>query len=321
MGLPLTKPRRSEPWTEFSAIQVIKPLTTYCDELRLEEGLTGGPRSPRNTRREQQQGSSRRAGISSRRTCAGQANRTVICMPNSWRNGRLCSAGNDHWPILALLLAWGIGLGGPPNVPKLWQVRRYLRLTWTSRYPAPRLLFGKRCLLTFAILRKVVLAPVLGLAWFCDELLFGRVLDSTPVVAPLIEISAGRSGSTQLARYLEDDPRLVAPNLLQSLFPYLWLWKLAPYTPSEELSHRMPFVAGWSGSFQKSFWNGTRAIRFVQTRLTPRSTQPISIPSHSILVLRWSWKISGLPRSLRITAHSGKWSSFSCSTASQGKRL
>ena len=111
MGLPLTKPRRSEPWTEFSAIQVIKPLTTYCDELRVEEGLTGGPRSPRNTRREQQQGSSRRAGISSRRTCAAQANRNVLCMRNYWGTGRFCSAGNDQCPILALLLAWGIGLG------------------------------------------------------------------------------------------------------------------------------------------------------------------------------------------------------------------
>ncbi len=68
------------------------------------------------------------------------------------------------------------------------------------------------------------------LAWFLDELIFGKVLNSTQVVAPVVEISAGRSGSTQLARYLEDDPRLVAPNLLQSLFPYLWLWKLAPYT-------------------------------------------------------------------------------------------
>ncbi len=131
------------------------------------------------------------------------------------------------WPIYWLgALLWG----SPPNVPKLWQVRRYIRLTWTSQPPAPGLPLVKRCLLTIAILRKVVLSPVLGMAWFLDELLFGGVLDSTPVVAPLIEISAGRSGSTQLARYLEDDQRLVAPNLLQSLFPYLWLWKLAPYT-------------------------------------------------------------------------------------------
>jgi hypothetical protein len=85
-------------------------------------------------------------------------------------------------------------------------------------------------LLTIAVFRKVVFAPILGLAWFLDELLFGRVLNSRQVIAPLIEVSAGRSGSTQLARYLEDDPRLIAPSLLQSLFPYLWLWKLAPYT-------------------------------------------------------------------------------------------
>jgi hypothetical protein len=131
------------------------------------------------------------------------------------------------WPVYWLgALLWG----SPPNVPKLWQVRRYLHLTWTSQPAAPALPFGKRCLLTIAILRKVVLAPLIAMAWFLDELLFGRVLDSTPVVAPLIEISAGRSGSTQLARYLEDDRRLVAPNLLQILFPYLWMWKLAPYT-------------------------------------------------------------------------------------------
>jgi len=129
------------------------------------------------------------------------------------------------WPLYWLgAFVWG----KPPNVPKLWQVRRYLRLTWTSSPPAPELSLGKRCLLTIAIMYKVVLSPVLGLAWFLDELLFGRVLESTSVVAPLIEISAGRSGSTQLARYLEDDPRLVAPSLLHCLFPYLWLWKLVP---------------------------------------------------------------------------------------------
>jgi hypothetical protein len=131
------------------------------------------------------------------------------------------------WPLYWLgAFVWG----RPPNIPKLWQVRRYLHLTWTIQPPAPGLPLGKRCLLTIAILRKIALAPILGMAWFLDELLFGRVLDSTPVMAPLIEISAGRSGSTQLARYLEDDPRLVAPSLLQSLFPYLWLWKLVHYT-------------------------------------------------------------------------------------------
>ncbi len=131
------------------------------------------------------------------------------------------------WPLYWLgALIWV----SPPNVPKLWQVRRYLRLTWTIRPPSPGLSFGRRCFLTIAILNKVALAPVFGIAWFLDELFFGRVLGSTTIVAPLIEISAARSGSTQFARYLEDDQRLATPNLLQIFFPYLWLWKLIPFT-------------------------------------------------------------------------------------------
>jgi hypothetical protein len=79
------------------------------------------------------------------------------------------------------------------------------------------------------IIQKALLTPVMGLAWLLDELLYGRALDATPVVAPLLEISAGRSGSTQIARYLEQDPHLVAPNILQCMVPYLWLWRLAPH--------------------------------------------------------------------------------------------
>ncbi|MEM1297587.1 MAG: sulfotransferase [Verrucomicrobiota bacterium] len=69
--------------------------------------------------------------------------------------------------------------------------------------------------------------PFHGCAWFLDELLYGGRLSGESVEAPLIEISAGRSGSTQIARYLESDPELVAPNLLQIMIPYLWAWKLA----------------------------------------------------------------------------------------------
>lgn len=128
------------------------------------------------------------------------------------------------WPVLALAsLVWG----WPPNVPRAAQIARYLRLTWTARPPPPGLGLGARLVLTANILRKVATVPVWGLAWLLDEALYGRQLDATPLVAPLIEISAGRSGSTQLARYLEDDPQLAAPSLIQSMFPYLWLWRLA----------------------------------------------------------------------------------------------
>ena len=65
------------------------------------------------------------------------------------------------WPLYWLgSLVWG----SPPNVPKLWQVKRYLHLTWTCQPPTPGLPWGNRCLLTIVIFRKVVFVPVLGLA-------------------------------------------------------------------------------------------------------------------------------------------------------------
>jgi len=120
--------------------------------------------------------------------------------------------------------------GRPPNVARLPQVVRYLAWTWTVRPPSPGLPTLRRCWLTLSIVRKVLVIPLWGSAWLLDEALYGRALDATPVTAPLIEISAGRSGSTQIARYLEDDPQLAAPGLLQYLFPYLWLWRLVPKT-------------------------------------------------------------------------------------------
>lgn len=131
------------------------------------------------------------------------------------------------WPLYGLgVLVWG----RPPNVPRLAQVARYLRLIATVRPPPPGLPGLVRAWLVLAVLRKVAVVPVWGLAWLFDELLYGRALDRTPIVAPLIEISAARSGSTQLARYLEQDPHLAAPSFLQAVFPYLWLWRLVPRT-------------------------------------------------------------------------------------------
>lgn len=131
------------------------------------------------------------------------------------------------WPLYLLSVAiWG----WPPNVPRLWQARRYLRLAWTVKPPPPGLPLGVRLWVTIELLRKCALVPFSGLAWQLDEALYGRQLRQVQVKEPLLEISAGRSGSTQLARYLEEDPHLVAPSLLQCTFPYLWLWRLAPRT-------------------------------------------------------------------------------------------
>lgn len=118
----------------------------------------------------------------------------------------------------------------PPNVPHLAQAKRYLQLTWSVQPPAPGLSWQARVWLTLSIIRKLVMTPLVGLAWLLDELLYGRKLNTIEITDPIFLISGGRSGSTQMARYIEDDPRVTAPTLLQSMFPYLWLWRLAPRT-------------------------------------------------------------------------------------------
>ncbi|MEM7156272.1 MAG: sulfotransferase [Myxococcota bacterium] len=133
-------------------------------------------------------------------------------------------------PSVGLWLVYGLGTlawGRAPNVVRLSQVTRYLRYTWTLRSPEVELPLHHRVWLSTAFLRKFEFAPVQGLAWILDEALYGRMLDAVEVRSPLIELSATRSGSTQLARYLEHDPRLLSPSVLQLFAPYLWLWRLA----------------------------------------------------------------------------------------------
>jgi hypothetical protein len=149
-------------------------------------------------------------------------------------------------PLGLLYLATSARFGWAPNTVRLHELARYLRATWTEQPPAPGLSTLRRCWITRTLLLRAILAPIQGLAWHLDELLYGRALDAVKVQAPLLEISAGRSGSTQLARYLEADPQLAAPSLLQTFFPYLWLWRLAGAT----LGRRIPRdrVRAWVAS-------------------------------------------------------------------------
>ncbi|HKJ25744.1 MAG TPA: sulfotransferase [Myxococcota bacterium] len=131
------------------------------------------------------------------------------------------------WPVYLLLAARH---GWAPNVPGLRQLVRFGRLAWTVRPPDPGLTLRDRVWLSLSILRLAATVPLLGTAWLLDELLYGDALRAVRIEAPLVEVSAARSGSTQLARYLETDPGLVSPTLLQCVYPYLWLWRLAGRT-------------------------------------------------------------------------------------------
>lgn len=137
------------------------------------------------------------------------------------------------WP---LLLASVLVFGWPPNITRRAHLIHTLRRLWTHQPPPPGSSTLRRVWLTLTVLEKVASIPLWGLAWQLDELLYGRDLDAVVIRAPLLEISAGRSGSTQLARYLEDDPHLVAPNLMQTMVPILWLWRLANATVGRVVS-------------------------------------------------------------------------------------
>ena len=75
-------------------------------------------------------------------------------------------------------------------------------------------------------------------AWYLDEFLYGKQLDATPILNPLFEISAARSGSTQLGHYLSEDPDLIYPPQAYVIMPYLWFWKLMEVTLGRVISKK-----------------------------------------------------------------------------------
>lgn len=147
-----------------------------------------------------------------------------------------------QWPLYLLMrLRWP----RPPIVPALPRVLRCARLILSER-PAGGPTLAMRVSLLLELLRRVMAQGFFGLAWLMDEALYGPALQRVRLVAPLFEISAARSGSTQLSRYLEDDPHLCAPSVLQESLPFVWLWRLAPLLAplappgwDQMLAHRM----------------------------------------------------------------------------------
>lgn len=128
------------------------------------------------------------------------------------------------WPLYGLLRLF---LPRPPLLPPPRRFAHVARLLLQTEVPPPGLDAIDRWRLLLDLGLTFALAPVQGLAWMLDEVLYGRELAANPVEAPLFEVSAWRSGSTRLAHVLHDDPGLAAPNMPQMVLPYLWLWRLA----------------------------------------------------------------------------------------------
>ena len=156
-------------------------------------------------------------------------------VPVGWRKARavlvrhlvtlaLAPVGAVAWlPYLLLRLA----LPRPPLLAPPLRFLHVARLVLHAEVPEPGLPPIDRWILLLDLGLTLALAPVQGLAWMLDEVLFARELARNTVERPLFEISAWRSGSTRLGHLLCDDPALAAPCLMQMALPYLWVWRLA----------------------------------------------------------------------------------------------
>ncbi|MEC8379761.1 MAG: sulfotransferase [Myxococcota bacterium] len=123
-------------------------------------------------------------------------------------------------PYLVLRL----GISRPPNLPNPKTVKRYLK---KAIFAHDEVHPSMRIRLVLSILLFLSACPLLAFAWYIDDIFFPEYRKTT-IVKPLFLITGSRSGSTQLAQYLEDNPQIVSHPFLMQSFPYIWLWKLMP---------------------------------------------------------------------------------------------
>ena len=76
------------------------------------------------------------------------------------------------------------------------------------------------------LLNIVVKIPVNGVCWFLDELLY-PAYHKVDIKEPVFFLTAPRSGSSQLCKYLESDKEnFIIPTVGEALIPYIWYWRL-----------------------------------------------------------------------------------------------
>ena len=130
---------------------------------------------------------------------------------------------------LAFLPLYIIGLiiwGRPPTVSPWSRFYRYFTATFTEGKPEEGIPFTNRILIFIIIFDYLVKSPIKGVGWFLDEIFYPSY-HKCEIKDPLFLVSAMRSGSTQLASYLEDDEEnFIAPMMVEAMFPYIWAWKL-----------------------------------------------------------------------------------------------
>ena len=120
------------------------------------------------------------------------------------------------------LVVWGL----PPTIPVWSRIWRYFTAVFTEGKPEDNVPFTNRVIIFVLLLNVIIKIPVNGVCWFLDELLY-PAYHKVDIKDIVFFITGPRSGSTQLAHYLEDDKEnFITPTAAEVLFPYIWYWKL-----------------------------------------------------------------------------------------------
>ena len=130
---------------------------------------------------------------------------------------------------LACLPLYIIGLfiwGRPPTISPWSRFYKYFIATLSEEDGIP---FANRILVFIIVSDNLMKSPIRGVGWFLDEIFYPSY-HKCQIKDPLFFISAPRSGSTQLADYLEDEEEtFIAPMVIEAMFPYIWVWRtIAP---------------------------------------------------------------------------------------------
>ena len=133
---------------------------------------------------------------------------------------------------LACLPLYIIGLfiwGRPPTISPWGRFYKYFIAALTEGKREEEITFMSRILIFTVILGNLVKSPINGVGWYLDEIFYPSY-HKCEIKDPLFFVSGPRSGSTQMAHYLEDDnENFLAPTMIEAVFPYIWAWRtIAP---------------------------------------------------------------------------------------------
>ena len=119
------------------------------------------------------------------------------------------------------LYIWGL----PPIISPPSRFIGYFIAAFTEGKPEENIPINNRVIIFLAVLTSLIKAPIYGIFWFVDELLY-PAYHKVEIRKPIFFITAARSGSTQLTNYLENDEHnFIAPTSGEGFLPFIWVWK------------------------------------------------------------------------------------------------